>query len=162
MGSRGVGSFKILSIKLWPMKSNEVTTLWMHIHLRTFKFIQFFPDCCLVFGCKSGPWFISSTVVLLRLRHFHIVTEANDLKQHKKEQGENGYKLMHARWPPFPVAVTFFSFKSSMVGRKLNFRSNIFFFSSFKFRSSSVVCSGKIKQKYWVSDSSRFQLGFLF
>lgn len=59
-------------------------------------------------------------------------------------ESQNRCSWLHPRyctWNMLTYAHTFFSFNSSTVGLKLNFLSNIRFFSSFIFFSSAALCS---------------------
>lgn len=60
------------------MKSCKLSTLFMNFHFCAFKFIQFFPYCCLVCRCEPGPGLVCSAIIVRRIGHFNILVKPQD------------------------------------------------------------------------------------
>ena len=50
----------------------------MDLHFHGFEVVEFLSDLGLVSGRQPGPGFVCPSVVLVSLRHFDVVVEAND------------------------------------------------------------------------------------
>ena len=57
----------------------------MDLHLETFEVVEFLSDLRLVPRGQSRPRLVRPPVVLLRLRHFDIVVESDDLQSFPKQ-----------------------------------------------------------------------------
>lgn len=51
----------------------------MNLHLLRLELIEFLTDHCLVLRRKPRPRLVRSAIVVMRLRHFDVIVETNDL-----------------------------------------------------------------------------------
>lgn len=96
----------------WPMKPGKVTTAFVHGHLRTFELVQFLPYGSLVLGGEPRPRLIRSPVVVVRLRYFDVIVEADDLLLLQLVHG--GSEAQLSQQVAFLLLLLFFLFRGSL------------------------------------------------